>query len=241
MADYFFPLVKREEVAEETMAFYFATEGSDFTYKAGQYCAFELIDPPYTDNQGTIREFSLASSPHESGHIMVATRMRDTAFKNALKEIPLGTKVKVTGPIGSLTLHKDDTKPAVFLGGGIGITPMRSIIGFATNQKLSHRLYLFYSNRSPKATAFLSDFEQWTKENPNFTFVPTVTDTANDPSWHYGYGRIDAQLIEKHLPEFKKAIYYIAGPARMVSAMRELLEQMDVPEEYVKSEDFVGY
>lgn len=241
MADYFFPLTKREDVADGTMAFYFNTTGSNFVYKAGQYCAFELVDPPHTDNQGNIREFSLASSPNEAGHIMIATRMRNTAFKNSLKEIPLGTKVKVTGPIGSLTLHKDDSKPAVFLGGGIGITPMRSMIGWAISQQLPRKLFLFYSNRTPQAGAFMEDFEQWKNDNPNFTFVPTITDSQNDPEWKYGYGRIEPSLIEKYLPDYKTAIYYIAGPTGMVTAMREMLEKMNVPEEYIKSEDFVGY
>ena len=94
---------------------------------------------------------------------MVATRMRDTAFKRALRAIPIGTSVKVSAPMGSFTLHRDSSKPAVFLAGGIGITPIRSIIGWATEERLPHNLYLFYSNRTPEEAAFADRFENWTR------------------------------------------------------------------------------
>ena len=94
-------------------------------------------------------------SPPFEDRLMVATRMRDSAFKRALKRIPLGTTVKIDGPSGSLTLHKNSSKPAVFLAGGIGITPFLSIVRQAAKDKLPHRLHLFYSNRRPEDAPFL--------------------------------------------------------------------------------------
>ena len=80
---------------------------------------------------------------------MVATRMRDTAFKCASKVMPVGAAVQIEGPTGVLTLHSDAARAAVFLCGGIGITPFRSIAFGAAKEHLPHRIFLFYSNRRP--------------------------------------------------------------------------------------------
>ncbi len=104
MGEYTFPLRDRREVAEGTMAFWFDSSGSDFTFKAGQNADFILINPSEPDPEGNARTFSFCSSPNEKGSIMVATRMRPTAFKNYLRAAPLGTHVKVTPAMGSFTL-----------------------------------------------------------------------------------------------------------------------------------------
>jgi ferredoxin-NADP reductase len=108
----------RREVAKGTMAFQFERP-SELAFKAGQYLNLILIDPPETDAEGNERSFSIVSAPHER-HLMIATRMRDTAFKRVLKTAPIETQVKIEAPFGNLTLHDDPTRPAVLLSGGIG-------------------------------------------------------------------------------------------------------------------------
>lgn len=222
------------------MAFLFDITGIDFTFKPGQNCDFTLIDPPYTDAEGNKRTFSIVSSPNQKNFIQITTRMRDTAFKNSLKEIPLGTKVKVVGPAGSFTLQQDTTKPAVFLSGGIGVTPIMSIVHYAAEQKLPHKIYLFYSNHTQASTTFFQELEMYATQNPNFKFIPTLTETE-DPNWHYEHGRITKEMICKYLPDFASAIYYLSGPPGMVGAMRQLLEEAKVSEDSIKTEEFTGY
>ena len=240
MAEHLFPLKDRREVAEGTAAFWFDSSGSDFTFRAGQNADFMLVNPPETDSEGNARTFSFCSSPNNKGTIMVATRMRPTAFKNSLKVIPLGTGVKVGPSMGSFTLHKDVSKSAVFLAGGIGITPMRSIVEWATQERLPHRLILFYSNRTPAAAAFLPDFATWAKHNPQFKLIATVTD-AKDPAWPYEFGRINKDLLTRHVPDLHQAIYYLAGPPAMVTGMRQLLDSLGISEDNLKTEEFAGY
>ena len=158
MATHQVKLKNRREVAEGTMAFHFE-KPPGFAFKAGQALAWTLIDPPETDNEGGMRNFSIASAPGESD-LMIATRMRDTAFKRVLKTMPLGTEVRIVGPFGSLTLHQNAARPAVFLAGGIGITPFRSMLRQAAEQKLPHHLFLFYSNRCPEGAAFLEELQE---------------------------------------------------------------------------------
>lgn len=240
MAEYWLGLKDRQEVAKDTMAFWFDTLGTGYTFRAGQNADFILVDPPKTDGEGNVRTFSFATSPNSQGSFMVAMRMRKTAFKNNLQAIPLGTRVKVTSPMGSFTLHKDSSRPAVFLAGGIGITPIRSIIGWATEERLAHKLYLFYSNRTPEETAFMNSLESWEKQNPNFKLIATVTGPTNS-SWPHEFGRINKDMLTKHLPEIQAAIYYLAGPPGMVAAMRQLLDSLGVSEDNLKAEEFAGY
>lgn len=239
MADYLLPLKDRQEVAEGTMAFWFDTTGTDFTFEAGQNADYLLIDPPQTDAEGNMRTFSFASSPTHKDAYMITTRMRDTAFKNVLKTMPLGTKVKVVAPLGNMTLHKDSSKPAVFLAGGIGITPFRSMIEWATVTKQPHPITLFYANRNRAAIAFFDDLKTWAKKNAQFTFVPTID--ATEPGWTDEVGHIDAAMIKKHVPDFLKPIYYLAGPPAMVTAMRTMLIDGGVSKDNIKLESFTGY
>ena len=138
-------LLRRETVAEGTMAFHFS-KPPEFRHQAGQSLLMKLIDPPETDGEGDARNFTIASAPHEP-ELMIATRMRDTAFKRVLKMAPDGTAVTIDGPNGEMVLHDDPAHPAVFLAGGIGITPFLSMARHAAKARLPHRLYLFYSNR----------------------------------------------------------------------------------------------
>src|SRR5436190_13886080 len=126
MKTYQSKLKSREEVAEGTTAFHLE-KPAGFQFKAGQYLNVTLIDPPETDAEGNTRSFSIASAPFEAD-LVFASRMRDTAFKRILQTLTLRSEVRISGPFGSFTLHTDTFRPAVFLVGGIGITPFRSII-----------------------------------------------------------------------------------------------------------------
>lgn len=240
MADYLLPLNNRKEIAEDTMAFWFDTAGTNFNFKPGQYATFTLINPPKTDEEGNMRQFSIASSPNNKKYMMIASRMRDTAFKNSLKNIKLGTKLKVSGPFGSFTLHEDSKKPAVFLAGGIGITPFRSIIEYAAQEKLPHKIYLFYSNKTPQSTAFFKDLEDFAKQNKNFIFVPTCTEYEGK-GWRYELGRCNINMVKKYVKDLKKATFYSAGPPGMVAAMKQMLLEAGIKEESIRTEDFIGY
>ena len=103
-------LLRREKVAEGTMSFYF-DKPAGFQFKPGQFVDCTLIDPPEIDAEGNIRSLSLASAPTEKD-LMVATRMRDTAFKRVLKTMPVGSQLQIDGPLGSFTLHSAASRPA---------------------------------------------------------------------------------------------------------------------------------
>jgi ferredoxin-NADP reductase len=235
-----FRLTKRKHIAHGTMAFYF-TRPDGFIFRAGQAIDVTLIDPPETDGAGNTRALSIASAPADP-EIMVTTRMRDTAFKRVLREARIGTEVKIDGPFGSFTLHKNAAKPAVFLAGGIGITPFVSIIRQATLDQLQHRIHLFYSNRRPEDAAFLTELQQYANENANFELVAHMSQMEHsEQPWTGERGYITRESVMRQLPSLQGAIYYIAGPPAMVAAMRNLCVEAGVDEDDIRTEEFGGY
>jgi ferredoxin-NADP reductase len=240
IAGYEAKLLSRVEVAEGTMAFHFE-KPSQFDFKPGQSADVTLFNPPETDSEGNARTFSIASSPFEN-QLMFATRMRDTAFKRSLKKMPLGTDVKIDSPMGSFTLHKNSATPAVFLAGGIGITPFLSIVRQADHDRLPHKLYFFYSNRRPEDAPFLEALQALERSNPNFRLVCTMTEMMmSQKAWKGETGLIDKEMLSRHLTNLQGPIYYVAGPPAMVAGMRKMLAGAGIDEDDIRTEDFAGY
>ena len=233
-------LLNKLEVAEGTMAFHFE-KPPGFAFRPGQASDLTLLDPPESDSEGNIRTFSIASAPFED-QLMFATRMRDTAFKRSLKRVPLGTPVRMDPATGSFTLHKNSAKPAVFLAGGIGITPFFSIVKQAVHDRLPHQLHFFYSNRRPEDAPFLDALEKLEKTSPTFRFVGTMTDMLHSKrKWDGETGLIDKPMLAKYLSDLRGPIYYIAGPPAMVTSMRKMLIASSVDEDDIRTDEFSGY
>lgn len=233
-------LRERKEVAEGTMAFRFE-KPSGWTFKAGQYLDMTLLDPSETDSEGNIRSFSIASAPHEDT-LMVATRMRDTAFKRVLKTMPIGNVVKIEGPSGDLVLQDDSTRTAVLLAGGIGITPFRSIVHWAAREKLPHRIVLFYSNRRPEDAPFLAELQRLESDNLKYKLIASMTEMKKSHRpWNGEIGFINQEMLGRYLEDTASPIYYIAGPPGMVKGLQEMLSKAGLNDEDIRAEEFSGY
>jgi ferredoxin-NADP reductase len=240
VADYQMTLVDRQRIARGTMTFWFDTNGGDYDFRAGQHADFAFLHPPAGDENDNLRTFSLANSPNDKGLVMIAMRMRDTSFKAALMSAALGTKFRVSRPRGSFTLHKDFARPAVFLTGGIGITPVRSILDWAAQERMPHKLYLFYSNREAVDAAFLEELEALSMRNPRFTLIPTITRQTYS-AWRYEVGHINRQLLARYLTGLNRPVFYVAGPSGMVTSMTDLLRSTDVSDDDIRTEEFGDY
>lgn len=225
---YFVKLIDKKEVAKETMAFYFE-KPVGYTFVAGQHTGWTEINPAQRDAQGQRRALCYASAPHEE-FLMFATRMRDTAFKNSLKNMAIGTELEIGDPRGNLVLPNNSDRPVVFLAGGIGITPFRSLVLDAADRKLPHKIFLFYSNRTVEEAAFLDELQK--VDNPNFQFIPVFTRQT---------GHLTKDTVSKYVGDLAAPIYFIVGPPPFVLAMRNLLVSAGVEELSIKSEDFEGY
>jgi ferredoxin-NADP reductase len=222
------------------MAFHFE-KPNGFEFRAGQAIDITLVNPAETDSEGNTRGFSIVSAPSESD-LTIATRMRNTAFKRCLKDFAAGTEVLIEGPFGSLTLHKNAEKPAVFLAGGIGITPFMSIIKDAAIKELPHRLFLFYSNRRPEDAPFLEELRSLHQKNHRFLAVPAMSQMERSlQPWAGETGHITAKMLSRHVESLQGPIFYIAGPPGMVAALRNMLSAAGVDEDDIRTEEFAGY
>lgn len=240
MSSYEVRLERREEIAEGTMAFHFA-KPAGFTFKPGQAIELGLVEPPGTGSDDARHAFSLVSAPFEN-ELVIATRMRDSPYKQALKALPIGSLALVDGPFGSLTLHNKRSRPATLMAGGIGITPFMSMVRQAAQDQLLQQLTLIYSNRRPESAAFLAELQGLEKRNPNFRLVATMTDLSRSRQpWPGATGEIDRVLLQQAVGDLAAPIYYLVGPPGMVSAMRQTLNEAGVDDDDIRSEEFFGY
>jgi len=233
-------LKSRQEVAEGTVAFHFE-KPSDWPFTAGQFIDITVLHPPETDAEGNTRGFSIASAPFEDT-LMIATRMRDTAFKRVLKTLPLGTEVKIEGPFGDLRLPHNAARPAVVLTGGIGITPFRSILLQAAHDKRSQRIVFFDGNRRPEDAPFLAEMRALAREDTHITFIPTMSEMdKSHVSWDGERGFIDQTMLSTYLSGVTSPKFYLTGPPGMVKSLRTVLTATGVDEDDIRTEEFTGY
>jgi glycine betaine catabolism B len=223
-------------------------------YSAGQFAFFD-IGGVYNDPEGPIRHFTITSSPTED-FIMISTRIRDTPYKIRLSSLEEHTTiVKVRGPEGKFTLHEDSSKSAVFLSGGIGVTPFRSMIKYATDKQLPVKIIMFDSNRNQNNILYKKEFDECANMNKNLKVVYSVTEEeggeeqpaqTSSPSiaWNGERGRIDKAMLTRYLSDndIKDSIFYICGPPGMVKAMQNLIQnELQIQKENIKIEEFTGY
>ena len=131
------------------------------------------------DPEGPIRSLTIASSPT----ILISTRIRDTLFKKKLASLDLGTLVNITAPMGKFILPDDDSsKSVVFLSGGIGVTPFRSMVKYATDKQLSLKITVFDSNRDQDNILYKKEFDDWVSKNKNLKIIYTIDELRHESS-----------------------------------------------------------
>lgn len=229
-----------------------------FVFQPGQFMTWEF-PVEYCDKRCNRRPFSLASSPTED-FLMLTTRLGESALKKTLKNIKKGSTIKAIGPLGEFVLDKSN-RPAVMLAGGIGITPLRSIIKYAIDKKISRQITLLYSNKTPNEIVYRKELDKWNKEHDQITVVYAITgyfDDASDssgvtewtpPRWHveekhlvrYRVGRINKKIIKEYVKDLKSTHFYTCGPPKMVKTMENILKNLEVDSERIHVERFEGY
>jgi ferredoxin-NADP reductase len=230
---------EKRDVAKGTLMVVFDLLGDEVDFRPGQYFWVTLLDPPYDDEKGPKRHISVVTSPTERGVLGLATRIRDSAFKRSLVELPEGAEVEVEQPKGSFVLPEETDRLYVFIAGGIGITVFRSMLRYIADKGLPHRVTLLYSNRDRESTAFYDELRELEAANPNLDVVITMTE---DPGWEGETRRIDADMLRDHLgEELDSYTYLVAGPPAMVDGVAEALQGAGIPEDQVRPARFSGY
>ena len=229
------PVIETRQETHDVKSIKLGFDVQRFDFKPGQYMMMELdVNDP---ENGNTRSLSIASSPTEN-FLLFSTKISQTLFKQKFNSLKIGDKVKVKGPMGIFVL-KEDAKEIVLLGGGIGITPFRDMIKYATDKKLQLKIKLLYSNRTPADIVYKNEWHVFERENPNLKVVNTITDDTT--GWKGKTGRINEEMIRESCNDMNNAMFYICGPPGMVEGLSTLLKSMNISPANIKIEKFVGY
>ena len=229
-------LVKKKKEAEGCFSFYFEPN-EKIEFVSGQYIYITLPKLNYEDERGVTRHFTISNSPTEEEFIVVTTRIRDeSGYKKTLNELSIGDIVEGRGPLGSFIFKEEDnTKSHVFLAGGIGITPFRSMIKYCYDKRINTNILLIYSN-STNDFVFKNELDEIQKNYDNLKIEYINTQEQ---------GRLDKNKLELLLKNnsFDKnnLEFMIVGPNPFVDGMEEILEEMKINEDNIKTEKFTGY
>lgn len=234
------PFLKREKVAKDTYAFYFKRNGEFVDFIPGQYLRMYLPHEN-TDDRGSSRYFTIASSPHVKDTVVFTIRIFDSSFKRALYNLQPGDLVEFFGPMGWFLLPKHEGMEKVFLAGGIGVTPFHSLLHFLKDQDLTQPITLFVSFKTKEEMVFYEELQRIAKKNKKIKVIYTLTQERNLSDWKGEVGRISHAMLKKHKIDITKPMYYIVGSPNMVAGTREMLLELGIDEEKIEIEDFTGY
>lgn len=221
-------LVEKKQEADSVYSFLFKQE-IPFFWKSGQFLHYNLKHPN-PDNRGTERYFTVSSASFEN-IIMLTTRFTESggsSFKKALIALNHGDTIDATGPDGNFIIE-DTEKEMVFIAGGIGITPFRSILLDLDHRNIFPLITLLYANKTPNII-FKKDLERISGRNRNLKINYLV-----DPQ------RIDEERIKQSVQNLKQPVFYISGPEPMVKGIGTMLQQQGVPGNHIKKDFFSGY
>ncbi|MEN6343231.1 MAG: FAD-dependent oxidoreductase [Methanospirillum sp.] len=205
----------------------------EFSYLAGQFMFITINRGP----ESLTRHLTISSSPTEPV-LEVTKGLTGHAFADALSALAPGNEVTIRGPYGTFTLDAGD-EDVVFISGGIGVTPLRSMARYVADTHLLIRVTLLYSARTEEDILFGPEFEELQRTNSLFSVHIALTQPG--PAWTGHVGRIDRAFIQQQVSDVRGRGFYVSGPSVMVDAMIAILTEMGVPGDRVRHEYFPGY
>ncbi len=232
-------LKRKIQLAPDIYDFVFAPKGT-LAFAPGQYMEWTLgmRDP---DSRGNRRYFTLASSPTEN-EVRVGVKFypQPSAFKESLFYLEPDSEIIASDLAGDFTLPRNPKQSLVFIAGGIGITPFRSMLKYLLDTRQPRPITLFYVNRTAQEIVYTDVLDRARRELGVRT-IYTLTDPAQvPPRWGGQVGRITAEMIRHQAPDYRKCVFYISGPQSMVDSTKELLRLMGVKERRIKTDYFPG-
>ena len=232
-------LIDSQNETSSARTFRFDLGSPPYVWKAGQNLVMTI--PGVEDPRGPTRPFTVSSSPTEPGFLAVTTLVRESPFKLRLASLVTGDTVELEGPEGEFVLEPG--RPAVMLAGGIGVTPFRSMLRFATDTRLEKPLVLVDSNPTPESIVFRSELDDLARRNHAIRILHTITRPGDSrEKWMGHIGRIDGKLLRQAMRGIRHPLIYIAGPPGFVRTIRQLLrDEVHLADSDIRTDEFDGY
>ena len=230
-----------ERIVQETpdvRTFRLVPEGGGelpFTYLPGQHLTVSLP----IGGKTVRRTYTIASTPTRPGACEITTK-REThglVSRHMHDTVKADDRLAIAAPAGRFTFTGAEATGVALLAGGVGITPLMSMVRYLTDQHWSGQIYFVYCNKTERDIIFREELEALQREFPNLHLTLTLT-RADGAQWDGARGRIDATLVTRVVPDLTGIPFYLCGPAEMLTGTRDLLRQLGVPESQIHTESF---
>ena len=235
--NYSVSFIHKQKLTKNTYSFFFIRPPT-FTFKAGQYIRL-ILPHEHPDERGASRFFTISSSPHETEHLTVTVKISDSSFKKTLFSLKEYKSVQLFGPIGNLTLDRSKGD-SVFMSGGMGITPFRSMISYHNAKKLNKNIYLMAIFSSNEEFVFYDELINISQVNSLIKVYYFITNTSklevNSES-----NRINNHFLTKIINTDMIHRFYIAGPPGMIELIFSNLSDLKIHTSRIITEYYTGY
>ena len=233
-------LQQKKLAANSTYDFIFSSD-KNIDFEPGQYLEWTIPENG-SDSRGNRRYFTIASSPTENTINMgIKFYPNPSSFKKNLANMKIGDKMVASQLAGDFTLPKNTKKKIVFIAGGIGVTPFRSMIKYLLDRKEKRDIVLFYLNKTMEDVAYKDIFDSAV----SLLGIKVVYVFSDVPPADYGpnvkFGTLDSKMITSEVPDFKDRYFYISGPHGLVSAFEGNLQTLGVSKRRIISDFFPGF
>ena len=217
-------------------SFLFPIRAKRVRYRSGQYFFLTIK----VDGEDAIHHFSFSSSPTEKGYIMFTKRITSSDFSQSLDKLKPGDWAHLKGPEGSFTLPRKERKLA-FLSGGIGITPLRSMLRYIVDKRFPYDVVLLYGNASLQDVPFRDELDTLARSHSGIRVEHVLSGPDYHPDWKGKKGFINKDLVKETIADYLERIFYVSGPPRMVISLEEQLNALGIPEKQIRRDSFTGY
>jgi ferredoxin-NADP reductase len=220
----------------EVKSFRFPIRAQNVDYIAGQFFHISIK----IDGKDAEKHFSFSSSPTEPGYIEFTKRITAHEFSQALAKMKPGDGANLWGPAGTFTLPNQKRKLA-FLSGGIGITPLRSILRYITDKGEIWDIVMLDGNNSLEEIVFKAEFDAISARNKFVRIMYTISGPDVPAGWQGKIGKINREMVSEVISDYKERLFYLSGPPGLVTSLNEQLLTSGVPKEQIKMDSFTGY
>lgn len=218
-------LIEKEHLVDNIWAFRFEPSES-LRWTAGQYVSVEL-EHENPDGQGTKRWFTISSAPYEK-IVQITTRVTGSTFKQALSRLNVSDELQLLDKPHGNFIWQDSARPIVFIAGGIGITPFRSILKQRVHDNLPLNATLIYGSRTTDVP-FKNELQEWMKRDANLKV-------------YYVVGvPLTAQYLAELAPRFNESLIYLSGPQPLMVTLDGDLKEGGLLETQLKHDFFPNY
>jgi glycine betaine catabolism B len=204
-----------------------------FEHTAGQYLNISTM----IEGKRVGRSYTIASSPTRSHYVEISVKRDGLFSKHLHANVKEGDRVRVGAPAGKFYFAGHEAKRVVLVAGGVGITPMMSVIRSLTDRCWMGEMYLLFAVRKRHDIIFERELEHLQQRFPNLKVAVTLSDDP-EAAWDGARGRITKELVSGFVPDLRRGPVMLCGPKQMMEAMRKLFVELGVPDHEVLEEAF---